>query len=73
MMEDTPANYNMENQRFHDDDYEHDVIPEEDDMLPKTKKVKRRKKKKKVKPPSFLAPTIPEINMASAYGGVPKG
>ena len=86
-MEDTPANYNMANQRF-DPEYDEgqgiDPIKEDPEAhgdsqedeepgeLP-TKKPKKKKKKPKTTTIEFLEPTKREVNMAGAYGGTARG
>ena len=88
-MEDTPANYNVQNQRI--DEYEdYEAIPEEtekdsrkkrqqeadvgfDTEMPKRKTKKKSKKKKKTGYLEYLMPTGKEVNMADAYGGNAKG
>lgn len=83
-MDDTPLNYNEENQRV--DTIDADSFPEDEEErqptpqselpqpidLPITKKPKRKKKKPNATI-EFLEPTKREIVMADAYGGKPKG
>ena len=87
-MEDTPANYNIPNQRF-DELEDYSAIPEEPERLvrqqqsqasvqaeaeiiPKRKGKKKSRKKKKGYL-EYLMPTKKEVNMADAYGGPAKG
>lgn len=82
-MEDTPANYNMANQRF-DGEGDEEPIDEEggehmadseygDELgsqVPERKiKKKPKKKKPKLSTIEFLQPTGREKSMAGAYGG----
>ena len=81
-MEDTPANYNIPNQRFdgqnntnetgeeYDDDYGVHMAPDEiDDGFLPGGDGKRRRKKKKITTVEVLQPTERDKNMAGAYGG----
>ena len=72
MMEDTPSNYNIANQRFEQTKRERKITEEENsnydqDIGELTKK--RRIKKKKLAAQVFVEPSGKEIKMAKAYGG----
>jgi len=72
LMEDTPSNYNIANQRF-DPDYEVDEIIEEEDGEGGGHRRLRKKKKKRAPPQETLDPNDKDIRLAKAYGGKPKG
>lgn len=76
MMEDTPSNYNIANQRFEPPRKVKRMIKEEEDSnfggdggeMAK----KRRKKKKKLVAEVFVEPSGKDLLMAKAYGGQAK-
>lgn len=75
MMEDTPSNYNIANQRFEQVKKikkikEEEYSNYEGDMGEMAKK--KRKKKKKVVAEVFVEPSGKDLLMAKAYGGQAK-
>lgn len=76
MMEDTPSNYNIANQRFEPSRKVKKIKEEEEssyggDASEMTKK-KRKRKKKMVVAEVFVEPSDKDLLMAKAYGGQPK-
>ena len=72
LMDDTPSNYNIANQRFDPNlDYEvEDIIEEEEDDGRGGRRLKKRRKKR---PQELVQPDDKDMALAKAYGGVPRG